>query len=40
MYGLLLVNMQEYVEKVFGVKKWIEIKEALKIKVRHDYLSR
>ena len=33
MYGLLLMNMQEYVEKTFGAKKWVEIKEALKIKV-------
>ena len=34
MYGLLLLNMQEYVEKVFGVKKWIEIRDSLKIKVK------
>ena len=33
MYGLLLVNMQQYVEKVFGAKKWIEVKEGMKIKV-------
>ena len=33
MYGLLLMNMQEYVEKTFGAKKWVEVKEALKIKV-------
>ena len=37
MYGLLLMNMQEYVEKVFGAKKWVEIKEALKIKVTDLY---
>ena len=27
------MNMQEYIEKVFGAKKWMEVKEALKIKV-------
>ena len=32
MYGLLLANMQEYVEKTYGAKAWEEIKEALKIK--------
>ena len=37
MYGLLLMNMQEYVEKVFGAKKWVEVKEALKIKVTNLY---
>ena len=25
--------MQQYVEKVFGAKKWIEVKEGMKIKV-------
>ena len=34
MYGLLLANMQEYVEKTFGQKAWEEVREALKIKVR------
>ena len=31
MYGLLLQNMAEYVVKVYGDKKWKEIKDALKI---------
>ena len=39
MYGLLLVNMQQYVEKVFGAKKWIEVKEGMKIKVIFNHQS-
>ena len=31
MYGLLLQNMSEYIIKVFGDKKWIEIRDSLKI---------
>ena len=32
MYGLLLINMQDYVTKVFGAKQYEEVREALKIK--------
>jgi len=31
MYGLLLKNLQAYIIKNHGAKKWKEIKEALKI---------
>ena len=31
MYGLLLQNLAEYVIKVYGDKKWKEIKDSLKI---------
>ena len=31
MYGLLLMNLQDYVVSKFGQKKWDTIKEALKI---------
>ena len=32
MYGLLLINLQDYVTKVFGAKKYEEVRDALKIK--------
>ena len=32
MYGLLLQNLQDYVVKKFGEKKWDAIREALKMK--------
>ena len=32
MYGLLLINMQDYITKVFGAKQYEEVREALKIK--------
>ena len=38
MYGLLLANMQEYVEKTFGQKAWEEVREALKIKVQELFV--
>ena len=31
MYGLLLMNLQDYVVQKFGEKKWESIREALKI---------
>ena len=36
MYGLLLKNLQAYIIKTYGAKKWKEIKDALKI----DQVSR
>ena len=33
MYGLLLANMQEFVETKYGEKAWKEIMEALKLSV-------
>ena len=38
MYGLLLMNLQAFIVKNYGAKKWKEIKEALKIdQVRHTF---
>ncbi len=31
MYGLLLLNMQEYVIKTYGNKAWQDLSKALKI---------
>jgi len=31
MYGLLLLNMEEFVVKTFGKEKWEEVRKALKI---------
>ncbi len=32
MYGLLLLNLEQYVVKAFGQQKWDEVKTALKVK--------
>ena len=31
MYGLLLMNLQEFVVEKYGQKKWDSVKEALKL---------
>jgi len=31
MYGLLLKNLQLYIEQNYGAKKWKEIKDAMKL---------
>jgi len=37
MYGLLLLNLEEYVVKTFGKEKWKEIKVAMKIKDQETF---